>query len=174
MDEMDVVRAYERELEQLCRRYAKGVEAEKRRAVACENMVLAIRTWDKRLCDFHSYMQVYVARALKETRREANRIKRQERLSLEAPVDPETPAFTFAELFHPTYQFENSVDFHDLMREIQETDQRLCAVAWMLADDYTPEEICKAQRLDPDELEWYRYLLREAVEAYNAQWLEIA
>lgn len=174
MDEMDVVRAYERELEQLCRRYAKGVEAEKRRAVACENMVLAIRTWDKRLCDFQPYMRAYVMKALKEVRREENRIKRQERLSLEAPVKPETPAFTFAELFHPTYRFENTVDFHDLMHGLQETDQRLYAVAWMLADAYTSQEICEAQHLDPDGLAWYFYLLREAVNAYNAQWLEIA
>lgn len=174
MNEMDVVHAYERELEQLCRRYAKGVEVEKRRAVACENMVLAIRTWDKRLCDFHPYMQAYVTEALKRIRREANRIKRQERLSLEAPISPKTPAFTFAELFHSTYQFENAVDFHDLMHFIRETDQRLHAVAWMLADDYSPREICEAQHLDADQLDWYCYLLREAVETYNAQWLEIA
>lgn len=166
MTELDVLNAYEDNIEEWCRRFGRGLEKQDRREIARAGFLCAIRTYRKGLSEFLPYAKECVFNVLKNERVRRNRMKRIESdFSLDMPVDGEESP-SIGQLYHGVGDFVNGVLFYDFMKRLSEDIQ---ATAWLFVDQFTTAEIMQIRHLSREELSWHITRIKCEWEGYNSE-----
>lgn len=152
-------------LEELCRRYGRGLDRDDARMEAAAELICAGKDYKKvQGCyEFWDYVTGRVVQRLELKRKEANRIRKVESgYSLDQPVAEGEEAAR--DVFFPTQgDFVNGVVLTDYVNGLPDMDR---TVAWDYINGYTDQEILGWRRLSFQDLEGIKGRLRLKMEQY--------
>ncbi len=165
LTEDDVIKGNSALIKSICKSYCKGIEFADCEAEVLLGLLLAIRSYQRGVCNFKSHAKVYIKNHIKEAKREYYRSTRCEsRLSMDSKVNNcrECIGSIFAS---GSGDLEEIISFNDFVKHLDKKIQQLIR---FYQNGYSEVEILEKMHISKEYLTIMKSQLLKELKQYNA------